>query len=316
MANEYGIFAKTAMAFEGSYGVVPAAGTYIQPLYTTNSIGKEQSLIFANLAGQGRKVSEPFKDATTVSGDIVVPVDLRYIGFWFRALLGDPVTTPDGSGNFTHVFISEKNLLPSFTLEKHFPNIPVYTSINGAKVNSMAFDFQRTGQVLTTVNVLAQGEDVIVAPVDPNPIVLEERFFSAFNGGINEGGTPLARVLSGNFTFSNGLLPVETIRSDGKVDSIDEGLPSLTGEIVVRFSDRVLLDKATAGLPIAVDFEYKIDDVRKLTMTAHRLFLPVPNLEVSGEGGIDLTFAFQGATDPNLTKMFTVTLTNDVASYA
>ena len=52
-----------------------------------------RGLIDDPVLGQGRDPLAPLQDVITDEGDIVVPVDPRYLGFWLTGLFGDPGTT-------------------------------------------------------------------------------------------------------------------------------------------------------------------------------------------------------------------------------
>jgi len=49
-------------------------------------------------------------------------------------------------------------------------------------------------------------------------------------------------------------MSVGRIRSDGKIDGADPTIAALTGAIEVRVADTALLDKATSGDPVALEF--------------------------------------------------------------
>ena len=56
------------------------------------TLGSEQGLIDDPVLGQGRDPYAPLQDAIMDEGEIVVPVDSRYIGLWLTGLFGDPVS--------------------------------------------------------------------------------------------------------------------------------------------------------------------------------------------------------------------------------
>ena len=114
---------------------------------------------------------------------------------------------------------------------------------------------------------------------------------------------------------SHFLEKIETIRDDGKIDGVDPGVASLSGNIAVRYADNTLMDKARSGTPIDLELSYIIDADRKLVITCHEVYLPKPKRSLSGPGGIEASYDFQGAKDSTLGKMLTITLTNDVESY-
>jgi hypothetical protein len=56
-------------------------------------------------------------------GDIVVPVDPRYLGLWLTGLFGDPDTTDNLDGSWDHEFASGGDDLPSYTIEVGMPKV-------------------------------------------------------------------------------------------------------------------------------------------------------------------------------------------------
>lgn len=84
---------KVAGAFEPSYGNSPNSGYFLLPVAGQVGLGDEQGLIASDLIGFGREPLEPSDDVINNEGDIIVPVDLRYFGFWLALLFGPPTTT-------------------------------------------------------------------------------------------------------------------------------------------------------------------------------------------------------------------------------
>jgi hypothetical protein len=93
MGRARGANAKLAGAFETTYGTPPAADSYIGLPFVSSNLGAEQPLLESDLLGQGRESFDPTYDVVTNDGDVVVPVDVRFFGFWLKLLLGAPVTT-------------------------------------------------------------------------------------------------------------------------------------------------------------------------------------------------------------------------------
>ena len=79
-------------------------------------------------------------------------------------------------GGYTHTFISGGAVIPSFAAEIGHANVPAYFVHTGCMLNSMAFNFQRSGAANATLNIIAQGET---------------RFTST------QGGTPTNRAYKG-----------------------------------------------------------------------------------------------------------------------
>lgn len=92
MSRAYGWNAKLLIAEESTYGTL-SSGPYTQVPFASSAIDSEQGLISSNVLGLGRDPTTPFQDVINVEGDLAVPVDLRNIGIWLKAVFGVPETT-------------------------------------------------------------------------------------------------------------------------------------------------------------------------------------------------------------------------------
>ena len=313
MARAYGANAQLLGKFETVYGT-PASGNYIKFPFVSSDLGSEQGLIASDLLGQGRDPSQPIRDVIRVEGNVVVPVDLRNFGHWLKALLGAPTTT--GTGPYTHTFVSGASSLPSIALEVGMPEVPIFFTEAGVRVNSAQLTFARSGAANATLNCIAQGETDAGVTGGGTPTTATLTRFNQFQASIKKDGVQLGNVTGAQLTYSNNLERIETIRSDGKIDGADPTIAALTGNIEVRFADTTLIDAATDNTPLELAFAYTIDADKSLTFTAHEVYLPKPKLAISGPGGVQATFDWQAAKATSPARMLTVVLKNDVASYA
>ncbi|MBE7183826.1 MAG: hypothetical protein INR68_05425 [Methylobacterium mesophilicum] len=314
MARAQGARAQLASAFEATYGTPPASG-YAKLPFVSSTIGSEQGLIASDLLGQGRDPAEPIRDVVNVDGDIVVPVDLRNFGRWLKLVFGEDAVTGTGPGPYTHTFVSGEWSLPSMALEVGMPEVPYFAMCTGVRANSLSFRMQRSGPANATVSCIAQGEAKAAATAAGTPTEAALERFNQFQGSIKRDGAALANVVSGEVTYSNNLDRIETIRNDGRIDGADPSIASMTGTIDCRFADTVLLDLAISNTPVELEFGFTISATKKLTVTAHQVFLPKPRLAIQGPGGVQASFAWQAARDTSPSRMATVVLVNDVADY-
>lgn len=314
MARAYGWNAQLLLAEETEYGEMPA-NNYRKIPFISTTLDSEQNLVSSNVLGLGRDPTQPFQDVINVDGDMVVPVDMRNIGVWLKAIFGIPSTEDVDDGVYTHSFESGKIAIPSYTLEVGLPEVPQFIRFMGVRANSIAFNFQRSGEAQVTLNLIGQGEAGETTAIDTNPEVYKYTRVSQFQGFIKSNGALLANITAASATYSNNLEKIETIRNDGKVEAIDLGVASLSGSISARYGDNILLDKARAGTPVDIELGYQLSDNLKLEIVCHEVYLPKPKRTIDGPNGIECSYDFQGAKNEEIGRMLTVKLTNDVESY-
>lgn len=313
MSRAYGWNAQLLIAEESEYGVMPDTG-YRQIPFISSSLDSEQNLLSSNVLGLGRDPTQPFQDVINVDGDMAVPVDVRNIGVWLKAIFGEPTTT-EADGVYTHAFESGKIAIPSYSLEVGLPEVPQFIRFLGVRANSIAFNFQRSGEAQVTLNLMAQCEKGSTTAIDAAPDVYKYTRVSQFQGYIKSGGEFLANITAASATYSNNLEKIETIRNDGLVEAIDLGVASLSGSISARYGDNILLDKAREGTPVDVELGYQLTDTMKLVIECHEVYLPKPKRSIGGPNGIECSYDFQGAKSEELGHMMTIKLINDVESY-
>ena len=310
MSRAYGSSATLLLKRETAYGTTPS-GNFIQMPFNSVSLGSEQGLIDDPVLGQGRDPLAPLQDVINDEGDVTVPMDPRYLGLWLTGLFGNPTSTNNLDGTFDHVFVSGMDVLPSYSLEVGMAQVPAFFMHAGVVLNSIALDFQRSGAAAATINAIAQGETRNGTSQGGTPSTLAFNRISQFQGSIKQAGTAVANLTSGSLTYSNNLEKIETIRSDGLIDGADPTVASLSGRIDVRFADTTLIDTASSGTPVDLEFGYTVG-LSSVMFTAHEVYLPKPKLAVEGPGGIQASFDFQGAKNEAAGRMLTVTLINDL----
>ena len=89
--------------------LIPAAGP--DPWFLAADPSRIDTIEFA----YGRDPQAPIRDAVNVDGDVVIPMDAENLGFWLKAIFGQPVTT--GTTPRTHTFQSGGFTLPSMAIE-------------------------------------------------------------------------------------------------------------------------------------------------------------------------------------------------------
>ena len=144
-------------------------------------------------------------DVITDEGDIVLPVDPRYLGFWLTGLFGDPDTTDNLDGSWDHEFASGSDDLPSYTIKVGMPRVPAFFLHAGVKLNSIALEFSRSGPAAATIAAIAQGETRFGATQGGTSTSLTFNRISQFQGSIKRAGSAVANLTGGSATYSNNL---------------------------------------------------------------------------------------------------------------
>lgn len=313
MARARGNNATLLLALESVYGAAEDSGAYWKMPFNSLDIGGEQGKIPSEVLGLGREPRDPVDDLLRVGGSITVPLDVRYIGYWLKALLAAPTTT--GIDPYTHTFDSGGASLPSLCLEVGYINTPHFDLITGLYVESIQFGLSRSGRPVMVIQVSAQDETKDTSTVDADPNELTLTMFSQIQGTIERNAAALANVNSVDLTYANGLEAIETIRDDELVEDHDPGMTSLIGSINSRYAATTLYDDAVAGSSLDLDLAWTIDADNKLTISAHRCFLERFKRPIQGAGGVQATTKLSAHYDPTETQMATIVLINDVATY-
>lgn len=314
MARAQGARAQMALAFETTYGTPPGSG-YTRMPFASSGLSGAQPLLASELLGYGRDPLAPIKDALTVDGDVVVPIDARAIGFWLKGAFGQPTSTED-DGEFTHVYHSGGWILPSMAIEIGFPEVPAFTMYPGCRVDQLSFTMQRAGLLTATARMIAQGEEAPTATAQTGSLAaIELQRFGHFNGSIKRNGSALANIETAEVTYQNNLDRIETIRGDGKIDGADPSMAAMIGRIDARFADTVLLQQAIDGAPCELEFSWSLASGESLTILVHAVYLPRPRRELNGPAGVRTSFDWQAALAASPARMCTVTLVNDRATY-
>lgn len=312
MARAQGSRAQMALAYESTYGTAPATGFFTMP-FVSSDLSTEQPLLDSELLGYGRDPLAPQRDAIKSDGKMVLPVDCIATGHWLKGLLGAPVTT--GTTPKTHTYTSGALTIPSMSIEIGTPEVPYFDMFSGACVDSIMFKLERSGLLQMTAGLVAQGNTPNAATQAGTQTAIAVQRFGHFNGSIKRDTVSLGNMVSAEFTYSNNLDRIETIRNDGKIDGVDPTIASLGGSLTGRFADTVLLDQAISGAPCSLEFAWTISASLSLVLTAHAVYLPRPKRSIDGPDGLKVSFDWQAAKATSPARMFTAVLVNAQASY-
>lgn len=307
-----GANATMRLALEATYGTSPADG-YVAMPFVSSALGEERPLLDDDTLGHGREMQDPTYDVATATGDIVVPLDARALGYWLTMMFGAATSAADGA-NTSHVFTSGAQQLPSASIEIGNPEVPSFGMIYGVMANQLKFDMKRSGLASVTVSCIAKGEaDPVAATVDANPTALAETRFAQASGQLMIDGVAAGDIVSASVTLSNNLEAIETIAADGRIAGADPGMFGATGTITVLFDDDAKTAKARSGVPVHIALQWTVGAFT-LTIDLSRCFLPVAKKSIAGPKGIQRDYNFTASGAQGAAAV--VTLVDDVATFA
>lgn len=231
---------------------------------------------------------------------------------------GTPSYTSLRGGGYLHVWESGGDDIPSRTYEFGHGKLitPKFFRNMGTVLESLNFEMTPTGPANATVQAVAQGEEEFSASVDDTPTAFTDRTrFSQGFGSIKRDGVLLAGVTGGNFTFSNNLERVRTIRDDQKIEAADPTVATATGQITLRFDGATLFAEARDGTPVTLQFGFRMAAGWYLNFDLFRVFLPKPKYAIPGVGGIEAAFDWRASFDEGEGTLLRVSLLNNFATY-
>lgn len=324
-ARAFGADAVHLIAKETVYGTAPSGtggGVYRRLPLRENSVGREQELEDDPTWNLGTSEDgDPALGASTVTGNIVAPLDVRGAGLLLTMVLGAPTTVDNGDGTFTHTWKSGADLF-SYALQMGHPKLaaPKWRTVLGAKAGGLSFPMARNGRVVATVPIIGQSEvkDTTGAR-DAAPLTYEYLPFDNASGSIKVGGAALANITAAQIDFSNNLETADDIRPDMAIGGVDESRRSGNGSVTARLSsDATLDDLADTKTPAALEYGFSLisEPTWTLKFQLPRVFFPPVKKPVTGPGGVSFTANWRAARDATAGYLMAAVLVNDVASYA
>ena len=313
MARARGGRTLLAGAFETVEKTPPSSGYVLLP-NRSNNLGVQNDLLDDDIVGD-RDPGDADLDVPNADGTIKVPLDLNAIGFWLKALLGDPQSSVVDSV-YTHVFQSGSWALPTMALERQMPDAASFEMFVGCKANRLRYALQRGGRVNASVEVMAQGAQAPApATAAGTPASFDLQRFMQAQGQVTVDGSGPGDIVECSIDYTNNLDAVDSVTADGFIGGLDEMRAALTGNLRLRFSSETLFATAKANTPVALSLVHTISASAKLTLAMPRVFLSVPKKPIEGPQGVEASFSWQAARADNGDPMLTATLINAVENY-
>jgi len=328
MADARGFYQENVLMFESTYGTNPfsSPGDSIKMPYVSSDMGSTENMIASEVINSGSPhETEPSFGHVDVSGDIVVPLDIRYSGYWLKALAVTPDTTDNLDGTYTHVFDPASSAdaeIPSFTYEEGYPDVSEYKLFTGCKVGGCNINFELNQEMNMDLSVMGKDETASATAVDSapsEPHTLNKFFAKGISIKID--GTTYNIATSMNLSIVPVLdSEVYTVSGNGFRHSLPLIGYEVTGSFNALFQNQDLYDKALANT--VTDIEILCSrtiggDTWTLSFDMQETLFPREKLQKSGKGTIYQPVSFRAfhSTGSNGYPL-RITLFNDVASYA
>lgn len=237
--------ARLVGGFEATYGATPAVPTCVVLPFISNGIKSQQNQTGSEVITGTRDPVEPSLGNVSVAGPVVVPVDTIAIGYWFKPLLGAPITT--GTATVTHTFTTRATSIPSMLLDTQHTDIGVYRLNNGCKVASLSMAFGGDGELTASIDMIGAKETISATAVATATTISLTKF-NNFQATIKEGGSTIGNVTAVDFKIEAGLDDTGyVIGGGGFLGQLPEGMYSITGNLKAFFENATLLNKAING---------------------------------------------------------------------
>lgn len=340
MTQARGSNAQLLMGYEATYGVTPSVTAdqqrSIKLPINKSALSAKRSYADAQTITARRDAVPPISGNVDVTGNIVVPIDARYFGYWLKSCFGNPTTTSTGTApniTYTHVF-KVQNTQPSMILENGFTDIATYLRYNGCKVSKMSLSFTAAGGELTaSIDVMGATESLQTTPLDTAPKTLNELIeqpttvslarFENFKATVMEGGVSIGTCRKLDITIDFGL-DGDTYCFDNYNTrrSINEGIVQVSGSMEAIFNAAAVA--ANTGMvykainsketSLKVTLGNVFDTVSSLEISLAELFFEQNSPGIEGPKGVLFTLPFrafyQNNADGSIVKF---TLKNDVS---
>jgi len=267
----------------------------------------------------------PVQGARAVPPGVMrVPLCWNEIGIWLGLLLGNPVSTDLGAGNYSHVFTGGAETIPVATADVR------RTRISGTDT----WDAWHDLAVLQAEFALTPGEEGHAegaftvqasrlhatgsSPIDSTPLdALTPDWIARHRGELRvDTDGDVASIVGAQLTYASGFAAERDARdADYITNYARSALASATMTFTARYRSNALLTIADAGLPRVFEFTWAKNANTALTLALRGTLTPIRGTAFEGPGGIEQQFSLRGhqTTGGSAAAMFVATLLNQQA---
>ncbi|MEQ9518117.1 MAG: phage tail tube protein [Parvibaculum sp.] len=318
MGQIHGALSNLYYKKAGSFGDVPG-GNYAKLAFYSSTLAASRPLEEDPVLGRGAwDPADAVEGVTDHAGQLAVPLCVNQLGHWFTLLLGEPVTTDDTGGDYTHVWKSGGLTLVNGVAELELRNDIVHQHI-GLMANSLSLSTARSGGYgRANFDLVGQKEVKLGASAAGVPTSVPLDQLLAFKGQLLIDDVAVASVTQADLSFTNNLSGQEGLNVEGLQSGFERGVPAATGSLTARYTDATLFDMSDQHTPFALELKWAKAANKSLSIRAGRVKMPKAQVGLQGPGGVSVSYNFTGAADPAEAdgRMLVVTLKNQTLGYA
>lgn len=310
-----GANAKLYLKEEPSYGTSPS-GNYQNLPFISSSLGGTDDVDQTVILGLGRDKQRPSRNSLGVTGNIVVPLDTLGVGYWLKGMFG-AATVTGGPPDYTHLFQSGKQALPSYTVvfEQSDASPTIYSKYIGVVVNTMAITIGPTGRPQLELGVIAQDEVEDNVNISGTPTTFNPKYYTQKQGAVTLNGTAFAKATSVSVNANNNYETTMYAGGGGKIGCADPGQFDLTGQFVTRINDLSVVALAQLATLVDLALAWSIDVHNVVTFEFDAADLIRNGNGTPGPGAKSRTFNIIGSKDVAEADSLRVSLVTQQATF-
>jgi len=320
MGQAMGVYGKTTVDFETALGVAPTTVAGKTLPFITNQLNSKQNLNKSKVISGVRSDSQAAYGNIDVSGTVTTPVDLKSIGYWLKAMIGNPTTTANSAGvsgtDFTHEFKVGTSLV-SMLIEKLVGS--TYFLYKGCKADTMKISVGGDSELEAQLDYVGCKSAVGTTPYDAAATAVKQTDkLNQFQCAIKINGTAATGVIkSGDFTLNNNLdKTCYTIGDLGYRSQIAEGLAQASGSFKTLFNDVTFLNYGVNQTVVSMEIVWAISPLKSLSFLFPEVNFSRADPGITGPGGVELDLSWEAFYNSNAEGgIVAVTLNNQVAEY-
>lgn len=320
MGQAMGVYGKTTVDFETSLGVAPTTVAGKTLPFITNQLNSKQNLNKSKVISGVRSDAQSAYGNVDVSGTLTTPVDLASIGYWLKAVIGNPTTVANAAGvagtDYTHTY-EVGTALVSMLIEKLVGS--TYFMYKGCKADTLKISVGGDAELEAQLDYVGCRSAVGVTPYDPAAVTVKQTDkLNQFQCAIKINGTAATGVIkSGDFTLNNNLdKTCYTIGDVGYRSQIAEGLAQASGSFKTLFNDVTFLNYGVNQTVVGMEIVWQISPVKSLSFLFPEVNFSRADPGLTGPGGVELDLSWEAFYNSNsYGSVVVVTLNNQIAAY-